>query len=303
VLHHQWIHRDDADNNQVVFVFLHGLFGQGINLKRLAQQLCQRYSSSGLLIDLPGHGKSSAAGVAPSDAPVTVADCATAVRATVRHCLKESETPRLFGHSLGGRVAVHYALQSLRPGTPSQLRPDHIWLLDTVPEVPDPTTRHVLAQVQKILLHRDPRTRAEVRAQLSASEPPLAAARIEWLTMQWIETERRFLFDALVVEQLLHDISAVEAPGSSLWQLMGTVVAGSVPLHLVQAGSNPAWPRKSPERIRALQETAAPESWTHQVLPNAGHWVHVDNLPGLMDLIAAVHGTDEVVLSNEKNTT
>jgi pimeloyl-ACP methyl ester carboxylesterase len=194
---------------------------------------------------------------------------------------------------------VHYALQSLQSDDASPPPPDHVWLLDTVPDVPDPTTRQVLAVVHKILQRDVVTTWPDVLDLLVDSDPPLSEALIEWLTMQWFQTERRFLFDAVIVEQLMEDITQAEADGesssSSLWNRMDTVAA-AMPLHLVQAGQNTAWQHKSQLKLRALQERHS--LFTHHVLPNAGHWVHVDNLPGLIDIIASVHIPDEDVTTN-----
>ena len=315
ILHYQWIRRTEGDvlgNNDelvpestVVFVFLHGLFGHGTNLKRFAQQLCQRYLCAGLLIDLPGHGRSHGAAVT-AKRPVTVADCAAAVGATLQHCLTADETPRIFGHSLGGRVAVQYALQSSSSQNSNHRnhykRPDHIWLLDTVPDVPDPTARLVLEILQSLLSRGSgPALRSDVRLWLSETES-LSEELIEWLTMQWIETEGRFLFDVAVVRELLDDITNAEEAGrGSLWDQMDALRRPAsneeeegnavVPLHLVQAGSNPAWDAAHPRRLRDFRALAATTPFvTHHILPTAGHWVHVDDLPGLLRIIASVHG-------------
>jgi hypothetical protein len=49
--------KDDTDNDdRVVMVFLHGLFGHGKNLTTMATKLCQQHNCAGLLIDLLGHG-------------------------------------------------------------------------------------------------------------------------------------------------------------------------------------------------------------------------------------------------------
>jgi hypothetical protein len=109
VLHHEWVYSDEHDvpeNNKVVFVFLHRLFGQGKDLKSLAQELCERYRAAGLLIDLPGHGSSMAAVVTKDARPVTVVDCATAVGATLRHAVCAPVAASIGLPTPGSRLAV-----------------------------------------------------------------------------------------------------------------------------------------------------------------------------------------------------
>jgi cyclic pyranopterin phosphate synthase len=56
-------------------------------------------------------------------------------------------------------------------------------------------------------------------------------------------------------------------------------------IHLVRGGKNKAW---SIEILRQLESLAReyPTTLYLHVLPSAGHWVHVDDLPGLVELFA-----------------
>ncbi|MEM8593737.1 MAG: alpha/beta fold hydrolase [Pseudomonadota bacterium] len=92
----------ETTSNDAV-VLLHGLFGQSSNLSRLAKQLSAQHRV--LLVDLPGHGDSAAA---PFHDLSTMAE---SVANGVFDAMREQGIERvsLFGHSLGGKVAMQIA--------------------------------------------------------------------------------------------------------------------------------------------------------------------------------------------------
>jgi hypothetical protein len=60
-------------------------------------------------------------------------------------------------------------------------------------------------------------------------------------------------------------------------------------VHLVQSGRNLAW-NQHPSSVAQLQTLVGerPGRVLHHVLPNAGHWVHSDDLPGLLRAMESV---------------
>ncbi len=86
-------------------VFLHGLFGQGKNFHEIAKSLGDIASS--MLVDLPNHGRS--AWTAEFDLDATADTLVAAVR-THAHDLGRTGVA-LIGHSLGGKIAMRFALR------------------------------------------------------------------------------------------------------------------------------------------------------------------------------------------------
>jgi len=81
-------------------ILMHGLFGLGSNLKGLARSLQDAFRTC--LVDLPDHGRSAWL-------PRTgIEEMAAVLRAWVLE--QGLERPVLAGHSLGGKVAMRYAL-------------------------------------------------------------------------------------------------------------------------------------------------------------------------------------------------
>jgi pimeloyl-ACP methyl ester carboxylesterase len=56
-------------------------------------------------------------------------------------------------------------------------------------------------------------------------------------------------------------------------------------VHVVRAERSTRWPAETESALVKRSETAGSRLRYH-VLPNAGHWLHVDNPVGLRDVIA-----------------
>jgi esterase len=82
-------------------VILHGLFGSSDNWQNIGKALGERYKV--YLVDLPNHGRS------PHTASFTYETMRKAVYDFIeKHHIKQ---PVLVGHSMGGKVAMHVALE------------------------------------------------------------------------------------------------------------------------------------------------------------------------------------------------
>jgi hypothetical protein len=145
---------------------------------------------------------------------------------------------------------MQYALLSLQAS--AYPRPDHVWLLDKVPDIPHLRNRSFLDSVQHSL-HRGHGVPSS--------------------------------YDVAVVEQLLHD-----SEKWSLWKRMDTVAA-AIPLHLLQATSNQLWSMVVQEWITSLKEKA-PGSFTHHVLHIDNELLWSCYLQRLVDIIRSVHDTE-----------
>lgn len=316
-----------------VAVFLHGLLGNSRNIKSMAAKLCALRNTPGLLVDLPGHGKSSGLQRHRQQRnrraeTTTFADAAHDIGATIRAAFAESSvashntqltpdtTVTMVGHSLGGRLALYYAAMSasaeaasassssLETTAPHQQvyhypRPDRVWLLDTVPGIADASVVHVMEAARQILAKRKRSSssssgdgmissRDELVRMLVQPEQPygLSAATAQWLAAQFHVHSGEFSFDIAVAESLAGDFG-----NHDFWEQLETVTThppSGCPVHLVQGGKNPAWDSGAQQsRILAYAATH-PDRFTHHVLPNAGHWVHIDDLPGLLAAVESV---------------
>jgi pimeloyl-ACP methyl ester carboxylesterase len=253
-----------------------------------------------------------------SNGVTTVADVARDVDWTVRHALaqKLATTPSMastritmdwVGHSLGGRVALHHAattytapLAGKNSLATATLDLRHVWLLDTVPHALDASVRHVLDVARRIQdgtsssrsssLYTQQRDLAQ---QLQTKQYGLSLAMAQWLATQYSVTEQRFVFDLDVAESLVQDFVQHD-----FWDLLTRALDDAKQtnrsVHLIVAGQNPSWTTATTtksttalEAVQTLARTHAPRFTCH-VLPAAGHWVHVDDLPGVLAAMESV---------------
>ncbi len=96
-----WPVRELGSASHPTIVFLHGFLGSGESWEEVARQLSDAFHC--LLIDLPGHGQNASTGRWPSFKKWSAA---------LEVCLKGSVVGavHLVGYSLGGRLALHFAL-------------------------------------------------------------------------------------------------------------------------------------------------------------------------------------------------
>ena len=111
-----------SNNSKNHTVFLHGLLGNGRNLKTFAKQACKASDSTGYLMDLRGHGQSRI-----SDAQLQQTHSFASCVEDVASATQSIPVTSIVGHSWGGRMALQYAATS-----PSDSL-ERVWLLDTVP--------------------------------------------------------------------------------------------------------------------------------------------------------------------------
>jgi esterase len=276
-------------------VFLHGLLGNVRNIKSMAKKMCDIQNAPGLLLDLTGHGRSSIHSTVGS---VTFDRVCSDIEITLQEELSNNnhydpkEGFTFVGHSLGGRLALQYAYQRRSPN------PTSLWLLDTVPGQPDESVLGVLNAAYLVSQRHTWRSRAELTtAFLEAYQLPLSVS--EWLAAQYDVQYQRFNFDMRAAESLADDFgsqdfwqqldqllssssssSARVAPKSNNSKMMDNEPTTVKTIHLVRGGLNEAWgPALPAVEERAVRYAGA---FVHHVLPKAGHWVHADDLPGLL---------------------
>jgi esterase len=242
-------------------VLLHGFLGSGRNLRTLAQRLGELAPHLQILVlDLPGHGQSP-----PLPAgPITLEALARDVLATAR--AESLPSPfALVGHSLGGRVALAAARLA-----PDLLR--GVTLLDIGPGRIDPATSETRKVLETLLAApAEARDRRELRSFFI--ERGLSPGLSDWLLINLAAAPGRvhWAIDRAALARL-HDQSMAE----DLWDV---VEAGRTPVRLIR-GARSSYVKDS----EAARLAAAGVPVTD--LPEAGHFVHVDALPALLELLA-----------------
>jgi len=263
VLHHALV--GDAQAPRVALV-LHGVFGSGSNFRSLMKTLgTERPDWRFVLVDLRLHGRSLDA-----PPPHSLDACADDLAALTRELALDPAA--VIGHSFGGKVALTYAKQP-RTGLAQ------VWVLDSSPGAHTPGDDHEVVRVLRTLeaVGREFDSRESfVDALLERSLSPGIA---HWLSQNLVREGGgyRFRLDLAAIRQLLDDYFQRD-----LWSVVEHPPPG-VELHLVVAERSR---RLNEEACARLSARADQEQVHRYTLPDAGHWLHVDNPNGLVTLLS-----------------
>ncbi len=247
-------------------LLLHGALGSGNNLRSLALKLSKlRPEYRFCLVDLRHHGESQ--GAPP---PNTLEACARDLDALLGRLGQEAEV--VAGHSFGGKTALMFA--SLFPRRARQ-----IWVLDSNPGSQAPTADNEVIRVLQIL-HRTITPVAERQQMVAAlMGEGLSSGTANWLATNLERGPEGFIwrFDLSAIEELMLDYFRVD-----LWPLLDEQASDS-DFRVVVAERSDRW---APENRARVQELTARTAVKLHVVPNAGHWLHVDNPVYLLELMA-----------------
>lgn len=251
-----------ASADRTVYL-LHGILGAGRNWRSFARRWAKRRPELRiLLVDQRHHGEAP-----PASPPDTVAACADDLRQLEA---VHGAADHVVGHSFGGKVALAWAAERHQPA----------WALDSPPGKPPskPTadSNDVLHIVRT--LHQAPVPAAD--RQLLRDH--LAAAGISEPLLNWLLTSAtrqadgwRWVWDLDGVDRLMQSYFS-----SDLWD-----AAESEACQLVHAGRSDRW---SAADLQRGQRSAALGAIGWHELPDAGHWLHVDDPEGLMIILDAM---------------
>lgn len=279
VLSHVWTggQRPDASGPQKVCVMMHGILGSKSNWNTPSRRLLQQIGAKGwriLQLDHRGHGRSPS-----GSAPHNLDGCKDDVLETLEAAGVSQAELVLCGHSFGGKVALAVLRALSAQGKP----PRCTWIFDSVPGLPAESSAEEERRLQSVNFVLGAVASAASRRFSSRSDlvevlqeehglaPPAAA---------WIAQSVRQVPDGV---ELSYDMEVVrkiyEAYRSTdMWDLLQE---GNAEVGIVVAGRNrQSW---GPENLQRLENC-------HQgvqvvTLENAGHNVHVDDLPGLLTAI------------------
>jgi esterase len=247
---------------------LHGLLGRGSNWRTFTQQLVKAHPSwGGVLVDLRMHGESQ--GFPP---PHTVEAAAVDLDALATSLPGKVEG--VLGHSLGGKVALAWAARR-----PPELR--KAFILDTHPGTrPEGRGSEGTRAILSVLRSLPPlfASRQAFVAQVEAAGQPPAMA--QWLAMNLKRTEEGLVLavDLDAMESLFADVLRRDD-----WATLASPPPG-LRFHFVLGGRSTTVDGESRAR---LEQMAAAGQLGLTVLPESGHWVHVDDPQGTLDAVAA----------------
>lgn len=259
-LHHVLV-RPDGDGADRALLSLHGILGTGPNLRPVAQALVAADPRQLVaLVDLRQHGRSQ--GFA---APHTLD--AAALDLTALEAQLPVPVRGVLGHSFGGKVAVAY--HALRPDL------ERVILLDSNPGAR--SDRSGSADTLEVLdvLERAPShftRRDEFLAYLGSQG--LSRTLRDWLAMNLERTESgfRLKLELPSIRALLDDYFEKD-----LWHVLES---SSAKVDIVVGGRSKVFDAADRERLAELERSTGGRIKAH-VLPDAGHWVHVDDPAGV----------------------
>lgn len=259
----QRVRASDADDLAGRLLVLHGFLGAGRNWSSFAHRLVDlRPDWEVSLVDLRLHGDSL--DVAP---PHSVARAAEDVIAIADAA---DRSVALLGHSFGGKVALA-ALDRLRHP------PVQGWVIDSTPSVS---------------AGGGSASRMLERLESSPSDFPDRDSGVRWImdggfdepTARWMATnlERseegfRWRLDPIGLRSLLDDFLATDA-----WSVLEDPPRGTE-IHVVRARSSTILSPTDVERLERIAARGEPVE-LHEL--KGGHWLHIDNPDGLLDLLS-----------------
>ena len=303
ILHHEWIaagkvaseKHPSSDDDRVV-VFLHGLLGNGKNLRTPAKKLTELHPSlSVLLLDLRGHGMTHVekSKTEPFTQPHSIDACANDIHETLTSLKLVGPTKSpigIIGHSFGGRCALSYTHKVQtnfhdssddKHWTTMVHPPKNTWLLDTVPGIADASVANVVQVLNQVKIPiNNKRMFGQDLIQEHKIDPAIAAWMATNLTK--IDDGFDFTFDLNVVHSVLDDF-----PKQPFIQMIEDCISekNSSNIHVVIAGKNKEWTDEILNELQSVKENDKLGSLKMHTLAKAGHWVHVDDLNGLMNII------------------
>lgn len=250
--------------------FLHGILGSAKNWRTFARRFVEAHPAWVVhLVDLRNHGSSPHA-----LGENTLIDCAGDLVDLARRLGVSPEA--VCGHSFGGKVALQYAAIAETP-------PRHVWVLDSNPGAAGTEPHrisggHVLRVIEHLASVDQPLASRSALAEQLASAG-FSASLAAWMTTNLRPTSSGYVwrFSLQGACEMLEDYARCDF----FEELEGGRIPGRVTV--VRAEST-HWPDHDLNRLRGIESRHA-DRFRYQVLPRSGHWVHVDNPGGVLEIL------------------
>lgn len=254
---------------------VHGILGSASNWRGFVRRLVEDPRAAAwrwVLVDLRGHGESTRPDLAAASPPHTVGACAEDLARLEVHLGVTFE--KAFGHSFGGKVVFELARRS------AALR--EAWCLDTPlgASAPDAAARTEIAGVLAALRGLGDPLPGRVEVASALRRAGLSEGLAQWMTTNVRGSSAdgyRWKFDLDVVASLIDDYFSLDLERSAR-------DLAAAPGRIVRAVRGGRSDRFGPAEIALLEGIPR---LTVDVLPTAGHWLHVDDPDGLRALMAA----------------
>ena len=275
-------------------VLTHGLLGSKRKWRTPANLLAKTQPDIKVLtVDHRGHGNSH--GPSLSTRSNTVDACAMDLEETILKDVGEggSDVDILSGHSFGGKVVLQLLKRRIEEGTPL---PEHTWILDSLPCEYDDTSVSENAQESVVNIFDSLRDVRTPFPSVKHAVHELMGKGISLPIAQWLTSCVRPLdgngnemltwgFDLEVATELFQDFAQLD-----MWEFVknfdgaGKTKDGKdAHLHFVRAGRNPLWTDGQLAKFESV--TFANDFVQLHTMPNVGHWLHVEDVQGLVHLL------------------
>jgi pimeloyl-ACP methyl ester carboxylesterase len=262
-------------NPQKWIVFLHGILGSGANWRTFARQIAlARPEWGALLVDLRLHGESL--DFAP---PHTVAAAARDIVEALPAVGRGAPVRAVLGHSFGGKVGIELARQLAESDNGAL---DQLIVVDSTPAARldyrgSSEVRHIVELLMELPTEFPNRAAFTSWIEGRGVTRPTAM----WLAMNVkpVPNTTRFTFrvDIPAIRTMLEDYFKLDT-----WPIVERPpVRDGKPMavHLIAGERSDVLDEADRDRGRALSNV------TVDVVPNAGHWVHVDAPDALRELV------------------
>jgi pimeloyl-ACP methyl ester carboxylesterase len=278
MLAHERVTSDEPPDRWMLF--LHGILGRRANWRSFARSYVDRRPGWGaVLVDLREHGDSL--GIPGPHTVDAAGEDLVALAASVV-AAHGGRVAGVLGHSFGGKVAIVGAsrLRAIGEGV------DELWIIDapvgprTQPR--DLTTERVFETLTGLAPEFESRTNFIDAVIAVGVARPIA----QWLATNLVASEAggwRFALELAHVRALLEDFKSVD-----LWPLVDAEAEAGTRVSLVIGDRSEA---VFGEELAQANRRAGLGLIDLFTVADAGHWVHVDNAAGLLDVLV---GSSEV---------
>ncbi len=239
-------------------LFLHGLFGEGENLKSLARPLARNWQCH--LLDLPNHGQS------PHSDSTDYLQMSSAV---AEYAGSVGSPVAVLGHSMGGKVAMALALKQPELVTA-------LVVLDIAPRSYSPSHIHIMDSLLGLELNAiESRSDADQQLESSIPSKPVRSFLLKNLVSDGDGYRWKLNLGVLrssydsILGWPAESLADASYPGSA------TFAAGDRSDYL------------KPERDRKTIERWFPHS-AIQVVEGAGHWIHAEKPEAVLHVLRTV---------------